>query len=193
MILAHNEIRHALDSGAWTAHRDGKRIGSELLTINPCSVNCSLGNIALECASDYPIDLHDEGSTKWESFEFEKLCVHPDEFYLLHVRERFDCSAPILIHGRECYFAPMIEGRSTPARCSLSIHETAGFSEYGFDANFTLEVSARLPVIIRPGDEIAQIYFQEVSSPTRYDSVYADQYDAPRSPVLGKERFRRFA
>lgn len=194
MILAHNEIKAALDSGAWTAHRDGRRIGSDELTINSNSVNVSLGDKYLEPVlwAD-AIDLHDGATVEWRP---KKICgelfIGRKSFYLAHVRERFDCSAPLEIGGRLRYFAPMIEGRSSVARCGLSVHSTAGFAEHGFNANFTLEITSAMPVLIRPGDEVAQIFFTEVSSATEYSGVYSDQYDEPRSAVLGRERFRRF-
>lgn len=191
MILAHDEIKTAIHYHGWMAYRDGKQIMSEDLTINSNSVNVSLGNIALRPAIDTAIDLHDSTSLEWFEHEFEELEIGNHSFVLAHVRERFDCSAPLYIGGRHRYFAPMIEGRSTLGRCGLNVHATAGFGDFGFCANFTLELSAHLPIILRPGDEIAQVSFVEVSSPTPYASVYSDQYDRPRAPVIGKGRFGR--
>lgn len=190
MILGYNEIKAALDSGVWTCHRDGVKVGSDELTINPNSVNVTLGDKLLKNIAANPIDMHSPKTAQWAAGEFEELCVCPGDFYLMHVRERFNCDAPLLIHGRECYFAPMIEGRSSVARCGLSLHD-CGFGDYSFSGNFTLEVTAAMPVIVRPGDEVAQIQFVEVSSPTKYNSVYSDQYDEPRAPVLGRGRFQR--
>lgn len=195
MIAAYQEIYDALQNGLWTCHRDGVRVGADELTINPGSVNVTLGNIALAPTrinwSHNYIDLHRDDTLEWRADKASAFYLNPGTFFLMHVRERFDCSAPLTIGGQQRYFAPMIEGRSTVARCGLSIHATAGFGDYGFNANFTLELTTALPIILRPGDEIAQIAFVEVSSPTRYESVYADQFDAPRAPVLGRHRFQR--
>ena len=186
-----------MDSGHWICRRDGVVVTSDMLTVNPCSVNVSLGNIALKKKFDFSyggsINLHKPETLIWEREEFKWLDVGPNDFYLAHVRERFDCAAPLSISGQERYFAPMIEGRSTPARCGLSVHETAGFGDHGFNGNFTLEISAKMSIILHPGDEIAQIVFMEVSSGSEgYQSVYSDQYDEPRAPVLGKGRFQRW-
>lgn len=195
MILAHNHIKAAIDSGVWTAHRDGKRIGSDKLTINTNSVNVSLGDKKLDpmIINCRWLDLHDGTEINWHTFNAYKFYIHPGDFCLMHVRERFDCTAPIEINGQQKYFAPMIEGRSTAARCGLTVHSTAGFGDYGFNSNFTLEVSSHLPIILRTGDEIAQVYFIEVSdNSVRYDGAYTDQHDTPRAPVIGKDRFQRW-
>lgn len=191
MILGQREIKAALDSGVWTCHRDGVQITSDELTINSNSVNVTLGNIELWPILDpgTSIDLRDTDSVMWAKTFFRQNELQPGDFSLAHVRERFDCAEPLLIDGKERYFAPMIEGRSTLGRCGLNVHATAGFGDYGFNANFTLELSSHLPIILRPGDEIAQVSFVEVSSPTPYQSVYSDQYDEPRAPVIGKGRF----
>lgn len=193
MLLAFEHIKKALDRGDWKARKDDQPISSGDLTINTNSVNVTLGNIALRPSiRKFVIDLHDPESVRWEKLFFDQLVIYPYDFFLLYVQEAIDCAAPLFIDGKERYFAPMIEGRSTPARCGLSIHETAGFSEHGFGGNFTLEVSSKMPVIVRPGDEIAQVYFKEVSSGKNpYNSVYSDQSCEPKPPVLGRERFQR--
>lgn len=192
LILGYSDIKEAIDSGRWKCHRDGKPIGTDKLTINSNSINVSIGNIVLCPKRPYfLIDLHNPKSLKWKSKEFRRLVMWPGRFCLTHARERIDCSAPLFIHGRDRYFAPMIEGRSTAGRCGISSHECAGFGDFGFGASFTYESTSRMPIVIRPGDEIAQVLFQEVSSPMPYQSVYSDQYDEPRAPVLGRDRFRR--
>lgn len=191
MILGKTDIAAALDSGAWTCHRRGERITGGALTINPNSVNVTLSDVYLEPEVwGGAIDLGEPRSAQWRKKRIDAgLWIVPGAFYLMSVCERFDCSAPLFIHGRERHFAPMIEGRSTLARCGLSIHETAGFGDYGFCGNFTLEVSARLPIVLRAGYEVAQIAFVEVSSATAYQSVYSAQFDEPKAPVIGRERF----
>jgi dCTP deaminase len=195
MILAHNHIKAAIDSGVWTAHRDGKRIGSDKLTINTNSVNVGLGKGMMEQkpTTHGIIDLHDPDSLQWVTRWYDDYIIRPGKFWLMSVRERFDCTAPLEINGQQKYFAPMIEGRSTAARCGLTVHSTAGFGDYGFNSNFTLEVSSHLPIILRTGDEIAQVYFIEVSDDNVfYDGAYTDQHDTPRAPVIGKDRFQRW-
>ena len=80
------------------------------------------------------------------------LLLLPNMLYLgrTMVRTRTDC------------FVPMLEGRSSVGRLGISIHETAGFGDVGFDGYWTLEISCIQPVIIYPGVEICQIYYHTI-------------------------------
>lgn len=80
------------------------------------------------------------------------LTLLPNVLYLGRTMERTrtDC------------FVPMLEGRSSVGRLGISIHETAGFGDVGFDGYWTLEISCIQPVIIYPGVEICQIYYHTI-------------------------------
>lgn len=56
-------------------------------------------------------------------------------------------------------FVPRVTGRSTTGRLGVSIHATAGEGDHGFDGHWTLEISVVEPVLIYPGQRIAQIRF----------------------------------
>lgn len=193
-MLSGRTIYRLLKKGKWRCLVGDIPVHHQDLKINPNSVNVTLGNIAIKVTptnSDGIIDLHDPSSFSGEKFEFEELVIYPGEFYLLHIQERFECSKPLWTWLGRKYYAPMIHGRSTSARASLSIHETAGFGDYGFNSAFTLEASTKIAVRLRPGDMIAQVAFEETDSPyPRYDSVYNNQHYGPKPPVLGKRRFQ---
>ena len=202
MLLSAKHIKEAFANGTWIARRDGLRIMPDEMTINPNSVNVSLGRKILIPRINRPsqcyVDLHDPKSLIWqEPMKSDKIKegefhLTTMDFILMHTRESFDCSKPLVIDGKQRFFAPMIEGRSTVARCGLSIHATAGYGDYGFDGSWTLEVTAQMPIILREGDEIAQVYFEEVSDNSRaYCGAYKDQYSGPQAPVIGKDRFQR--
>lgn len=201
MILSGSDIRGAIDDGEWQVFRDGVPVDSDVLTINGNSVNVSLGDKMLipkwDRVKSCYVDLHDPDSISWQypmesdRIDNEQFHILPRDFVLMNVRERFDCSEALYIKGRMRWFAPMIEGRSTSARCGLSIHACAGFGDYGFSGTFTIEVSSKLPIILRKGDEVAQVYFIEVSSPDHYQGAYTEQRDEPVAPALGKDRFQR--
>jgi dCTP deaminase len=199
MNLSHKHIKAAFDTGLWKAWRNGKQVSSDQLTINPNSVNVSLGKTILIpkiISNSRYIELHNAESVEWLQYSigYVGYPFEPGQFMLGHVRERFDCSAPIASgDGALHYFAPMIEGRSTVARCGLSIHETAGFGDFNFSSTFTVELSCKLPIKLHEGDEIAQVYFTEVSDGSvGYQGAYTSQHDAPKAPVLGKDRFARW-
>ena len=190
MILCYSEIKDAIRWGLWPVCRDGEAIGASDLQINPNSIDVTLGNIALWPETGKTvIDPRNPETLAWREETFDELVLDPGGFVLAHVRERFDCNLALMIDGKMRHFIPMIEGRSTLARCGLSIHQTAGFGDVGFDGNFTIELSAHLPIVLRPGDRIAQVYFVEASSGSRrYSGAYTGQYDAPRAPTLGDGR-----
>lgn len=73
----------------------------------------------------------------------------PGEFYLMHTLE----SVLALDHD------PVVNGKSSVARCSIEVHRTAGFGEPGFDGQYTLEVTTMLPVVVYPGMLFCQIRF----------------------------------
>jgi dCTP deaminase len=64
-------------------------------------------------------------------------------------------------------FLVQIGGKSSLARIGLMVHNTAGIINHGHFLNITLELSNQnnVPIILRPGMEIAQITFSMMSSP----------------------------
>ena len=60
-----------------------------------------------------------------------------------------------------------IGGKSSLARIGLMIHNTAGIINPGHFLNITLELTNQniVPIVLRPGMEIAQITFSMMSSP----------------------------
>ena len=114
----------------------------------------------------------------------------PGTLALGSVRESFDCTAPLRSWwGGKTYYYPVIAGRSTFARVGCGMHITAGEGDWGFVANFTLELTAQVPIILRPGYRAAQVYFKPLAGKPSapYKSVYSRQ-TGPQAPILGRER-----
>jgi len=61
----------------------------------------------------------------------------------------------------DCY-VPIFDGRSSVGRLGISVHATAGFGDVGFVGYWTLEIFCVQPVIIYPGVEIGQLYYQTI-------------------------------
>jgi dCTP deaminase len=79
---------------------------------------------------------------------------------------------------------PMIEGRSSIGRLGVSIHATAGFGDVGFCGRWTLEISVVMPVFLKPGVKIGQIYYLAIQGAySQYAGRYQGQ-DAPTSSRL---------
>ncbi len=67
------------------------------------------------------------------------------------------------------HFLIQVGGKSSLARIGLMIHNTAGIINPGHFLNITFEITNQnnIPIILRPGMEIAQITFSMISSPTK--------------------------
>ena len=82
----------------------------------------------------------------------EPFYIHPGEFVLattleyIHVPPDLGCR---------------LEGRSSWGRMGLLVHATAGFIDPGFSGRVTFELynAGRLPLLLKPGDRMAQLCF----------------------------------
>ena len=65
------------------------------------------------------------------------------------------------------HYLIQVGGKSSLARVGLMIHNTAGIINPGHFLNITFEITNQnnIPIILRPGMEIAQITFSMLSSP----------------------------
>lgn len=66
-------------------------------------------------------------------------------------------------------FLIQVGGKSSLARIGLMIHNTAGLINPGHFLHITFELCNlnNVPIVLRPGMEIAQLTFSKLSSPTR--------------------------
>lgn len=93
----------------------------------------------------------------------DEILIHPGRLYLMHTLER--------VWTRTLVAA--IDGKSSLGRLGVSVHQTAGYGDPGFEGNYTLEVTCELPTRLRVGMPIAQIRFHETVGETR---PYAGHY-----------------
>lgn len=89
----------------------------------------------------------------------EEFILHPGISVLGTSKEYF---------GSDQYLI-QIGGKSSLARIGLMIHNTAGIINPGHFLNVTLELTNQnnVPIILRPGMDIAQLTFSKISSPVR--------------------------
>lgn len=82
-------------------------------------------------------------------------------------------------------FIPNIDGRSTTGRLGIEIHRTAGFGDNGFKGKWTLEITVTHPVIVYPGMEIGQLYYEKIDGDTsmKYDGKYQNQQGVEAAKV----------
>lgn len=102
----------------------------------------------------------------------EPFRLEPGVGYLMHTEERVKTDK----------FVPVLDGKSSIGRLFISVHQTAGFGDPGFNGQYTLEVTALHPVIVYPGMLFAQIRFHTIGGEV---AKYAGNYvgDAARGPV----------
>ncbi len=78
---------------------------------------------------------------------------------------------------------PVLYGRSSVGRLGLFIHCTAGFGDDGFCGNWTLELVATQPVMVRPGMRIGQLIYHTLEGQQR---PYQGRYQGDTGPVASR-------
>jgi dCTP deaminase len=112
----------------------------------------------------------------------EEFFLHPGENVLAKEREFIGVDNNHLI---------LLSGKSSLARIGLVVHNTAMLFNPGhkFYPTFELVNNSNMPIILRPGMQIAQILFAQLSSPTsksyeevgRFDSQNSNHFADPKS------------
>jgi len=155
MFLSDVDIHKAIQSGEITLEPfDPTRL-------QPASYDILLGNKFVEndASSTHYID----PARKIYAKTTEKVVKDGDEFVLhpgisvLGLSKEFFGSDHYLIQ---------VGGKSSLARVGLMIHNTAGIINPGHFLNITFEITnqSNIPIILRPGMEIAQLTFSKLSS-----------------------------
>jgi dCTP deaminase len=151
MILAKKHLIKAIRQKKIIAIEvDPKNIGSN-------SIDVTLGPELYEVLpnSNGVIDMLLPSKTRKVELCDGKWIIYPNRLYL-------GTTAEIIGSNR---FVPVMHGRSTPARSGFSPIVSAGYGDIGFIGQWTLEITTQAhPMVIRPGDRIAQIEFQTCSS-----------------------------
>jgi len=108
----------------------------------------------------------------WKSTNNDVL-LQPGDFVLASTKEYIEIPD---------YLVGQVEGRSSIGRMGISIHQTAGYIDPGFNGNITLELTNHGPVevLLSRGDRVCQIVFNRLSQPAEdpyghEDSQYQNQ------------------
>ncbi|MFZ1075214.1 MAG: dCTP deaminase [Minisyncoccia bacterium] len=138
--------------------------------LQPASYDILLGNkfIVNDETSTHFIDPSRKIYAKTREIEVEdggEFVLHPGVSVLGTSKEFF---------GSDEYLI-QVGGKSSLARVGLMIHNTAGLINPGHFLHITFELCNlnNVPIILRPGMEIAQLTFSKMSSPTKqsYEKV----------------------
>lgn len=141
MILTGREIENSIEQGLIKITPFNKN------HIGPNSLDLTLSDELFVYTSD--LDMKQEPECQIVKIPETGLKLLPGEFYLGKTVERTFTE----------HFVPQIEGRSSIARLGMSIHQSAGFGDIGFDGCWTLEIICSLPIIVYPNVRICQIFF----------------------------------
>jgi len=113
----------------------------------------------------------------------EAFILHPGESVLGKQREFIGVNEEYLI---------LLSGKSSLARAGLVVHNTAMLFNPGhyFYPTFELVNTNNVPLILRPGMEIAQLLFAKLSSPPSKTYDKTGRYDAKNSKHFVPKRIR---
>ncbi|MFW6210104.1 MAG: dCTP deaminase [Patescibacteria group bacterium] len=164
MFLSDTDIKAAVTDGKITLEPfDATRL-------QPASYDICLGNtfIINDPHSIQAIDPVKGVHPKTHSLEVadgEEFVLHPGVSILGYTKERF---------GSDEYLIEL-NGKSSLARIGLIVHNSASIVNPGHYLNMALELCNlnNVPIVLRPGMEIAQLTFSPLSSPPqqRYENT----------------------
>ena len=167
MYLSDSDIRKNLDSGDITI------TDFDLSRLQPASYDIRLGSKFL-IVKDYSVNAIDPVNKILPSYE--EITVTPEEGFILRPGVTV-LGTSIEKFGSEKYLI-QLSGKSSLARLGLIVHNTAWLINPGHYLNITFELANMnsIPIILRPGMEIAQILFSEMSSPPEKDYRKVGRY-----------------
>lgn len=132
----------------------------DLKRLNPNSYNLRLDveslrvarpEVEFDCAEDNTIHFKYVPAHEMDEKDYEasRVKLLRNQLYLASTVEL----------TRTNKYVPLLVGRSSLARLGVSIHQTAGFGDIGFDGRWTLEITCTNDTWVYRDMEFAQIYF----------------------------------
>jgi dCTP deaminase len=148
VILTGYAIEHAVANG------DIEIDPFERAQLNPASYDLTLGDLVLVYDFDFIHDVKSEPKKlRHARIGDEGFVIHPGIGYLMCTRERVKTNHHVAV----------IDGKSSLGRLFISVHQTAGYGDPGFDGQYTLEVTTLYSIRLYAGMKIAQIRFHETT------------------------------
>lgn len=187
MILSDKDIAHALKEGEITIEPFDKK------RLQPASYDILLGNkfVLTEPESNHYIDPVKKIYPRTREVQVadgKEFVLHPGVSVLGTSKDFF---------GSDTYLI-QLGGKSSLARIGLLVHNTAGLINPGHYLNITLELCNlnNVPIILRPGMEIGQITFSQMTNPPkqnykevgRYSDNNWENYAPPKRKTARKRK-----
>jgi dCTP deaminase len=180
MFLSDVDIKKGIESGALVI----KPFNPEQLQL--ASYDVTLGN-EFEVVDRHLIQASDPSRKIYPATR--KIHIENDGEFVLHPGENVLGKQREFI-GVDNEHLILLSGKSSLARVGLVVHNTAMLFNPGhhFYPTFELVNASDIPIILRPGMQIAQILFAKLSSPTsksyeeigRYDSENSNHFAEPK-------------
>jgi dCTP deaminase len=120
--------------------------------LNPASLDLTLGDEVVEYLIDGVIDVRKPPEVRRRKIGPEGFVVQAHSTYLMHTAERL-CAWDTV---------PVIDGKSSLGRLFVSVHQTAGYLDPGFNGQATLEVTSYHSVRVYPGMRFCQVRFHPI-------------------------------
>ncbi len=167
MYLSDFDIKKALKAGDIIIRDfDKDRLGTvsyDILLGNKFLISTTHATKLIDPANKHFGKLHEVSVDDGEEF-----ILHPGVSLLGTSKDYF---------GSKKYLV-QLHGKSSLARIGLLVHNTAGLINPGHFLNITLELCNlnRVPIVLRPGMEIGQITFCQLTSPVQTDYAEIGRY-----------------
>lgn len=113
-----------------------------------------------------PLDAAKDNPTRAITIPEHGFVLEPGELYLGSTIERTYTPA----------HCPKIGGRSSTGRLGITIHQTAGFGDVGFNGQWTLEITVTRRVRIYAGMRICQLWLFTLSAQLSKEEMYKGRY-----------------
>jgi dCTP deaminase len=145
-ILSGPEIREYVRSGRI---RVNPFKGTNL---NPASLDLTLGDQVTEYLIDGVIDVRKPPKVKHKQIDRDGFILHAHQTYLMHTAETLWTADTV----------PVVDGKSSLGRLFISVHQTAGYLDPGFEGQITLEVTSYHSVRVYAGMRFCQVRFHPI-------------------------------
>ena len=173
MFLSDVDIKKGIKSGAIVIRP------FSIKKLQPASYDVTLGN-EFEVTNRHITSTIDPANKKYPETRTIKVkdgdafILHPGESVLGKQREFIGVDHEHLI---------LLSGKSSLARAGLVVHNTAMLFNPGhyFYPTFELVNTNNVPIILRPGMEVAQLLFAKLTSPTSRTYEKIGRYDSKNS------------
>lgn len=173
MFLSDTDIKKAVESGAVII----KPFDEKQLQL--ASYDVTLGN-EFEIVDRHQLEASDPAKNIFP--QTRKIFIEDGAAFVLHPGENVLGKQKEFI-GVDLEHLILLSGKSSLARIGLVVHNTAMLFNPGhkFYPTFELVNSSNIPIILRPGMEIAQLIFGKLTSPATKSYADVGRYDGENS------------